>query len=100
MSQIPQLVKLVKDPLYKRIISHPFKYYSRMTGTTFCLVSITNGISIITDDQRRTYFQEHPDMMSMALLSKSAYYGVLWPAFYFTAVTSPRNAFVLLSSVN
>jgi len=100
MSQLPQLVKIVKDPLYKRIISHPFKYYARMTGTTFCLVSITNGISVMIDDQRRSGFYQHPDFVSMAILSKSAYYGLLWPAFYFTAITSPRNAFVILSSIN
>jgi hypothetical protein len=99
MSQIPQLVKIVKDPLYKRILSHPFKYYTRMSGTTFCLVGITNTFSMFKKDTLKSSFKEHPEMMAMAILSKSAYYGVIWPAFYYTAITSPRNAFVILSSM-
>lgn len=97
MSQIPRLVKIAKDPLYKRVLSHSFKYYNRMATTTFCLTSITNGISIFINNKKSASFKEHPDIVTIALLTKSVYYGLLWPSFYYTAVTSPRNAFVLFS---
>ena len=97
--QQPLAVKIVKDPLFKRILSHPFKYYSRMMGTTFCVVSATNSVSLITDSDRRTFTKEHPEATAMSLVTKSAYFGLLWPAFYFTAITNPRGAFVLWSSM-
>jgi len=95
----PIQVQIVKGPLYKRILNHPFKYYSRMMGTTFCLVTATNAGSVFVDNDKKTFLKEHPEVTALALFTKSAYFGVLWPAFYFTAIMNPRNAFVLWSSM-
>jgi len=97
--QQPLQVQIVKGPLYKRILANPFKYYARMMGITFCTVSVTNVLSIPFDEERRKFTREHPEATAMSLFTKSAYFGILWPAFWFTVITSPRNAFVLWSSM-
>jgi hypothetical protein len=93
-----QHVKIIPDPLYQRFRKHPFKAYTWMAGTTFCLVAGTNAISLFTDVEKMEWAALHPEGTAMALFTKSTYFGFLWPAWYFIAVTSPRNAFVLWSS--
>ncbi len=93
-------IKIIKDPLFQRIIKHPFKYYSRAAGFTFCLTSLTNlttTLLCINDPkrQRKAYLINYPQAYFMSLLFKSAYFGILWPSFYFTAVQNPSDVFIL-----
>jgi len=87
-------VKIVKDHLLKRIISRPFKYYMRGGGLTFAVVALTNFFTTWFDPDRRQFMAEHPQMYCMGLLSKSGYFGVLWPSFYMTAYQDPYSAFI------
>ena len=86
-------------PLHKRIIAHPFRYYGKMMGITFCLVSATNISTSVLYPKRLDALTVHPDAFAFCVLLKSTYYGLLWPAFYVTAITSPKNAFVLWSGI-
>jgi hypothetical protein len=95
----PVQVEIVRPPFYKRILSNPFRYYAKMMGMTFCLVTMTNIASVIFYENRRRALVEHPDIFSVSLFSKSVYYGFLWPSFYITALTNPRNAFVMWGGV-
>ena len=88
-------VRIVKDPFARRLIRHPFKFYGRAAGFTFCLVSVTNLCTSLFDGTRRQFLLEHPQLYFTGLVAKSSYFGVVWPAFYFTAATNPRDAFVL-----
>lgn len=97
---LPMQVQIVKGPLFNRIIKDPFKYYKRVMGFTFCLTTATNTTSIFFDKEKRTFLREHPEITAMALTTKSVYYGILWPAFYLTLVSSPRNALCLWSGVD
>jgi len=87
-------VRIIKDPLYKRVISHPFRYYWRAGGLTFCVVAASNMLTTLFDSDRRSFLFEHPQMYFMGLLGKSSYFGLIWPSFYFTAIKSPYSAFV------
>jgi len=95
-------VKIVQEPLFKRLISNPFKYYARMCGITFCLVGTSNFLTTLcdfgnnnNDNSRRTFLFDHPQLYFIMLLSKSGYFSLLWPSFYITAIREPKNAFVL-----
>lgn len=90
----PTLVKVVKDPLWKRIVSHPFQCYAWMGGTTFCLVTASNVGTTLFHDGRREFLFTHPQLYFTGLFLKSSWFGVIWPAFYFTAMKSPKSAFV------
>ena len=94
-SDKPIKVQIDKGPLWKRIISHPFRYYGRMMGITFCLVNFTNLITSLFDKDRQLALYEHPEMFGYSLLAKSAYFGLIWPQFYLTAIMYPKNAFIL-----
>lgn len=92
-------VEIIKPALHKRILSSPFKYYGKMMGFTFCGVSVTNIFTALFDRDRRQALIEHPDIFSGSLFMKSTYYAILWPAFYITALTSPKNAFIMWGGV-
>ena len=87
-------VRIYRDCLYKRVFTRPLKYYGRMGGFTFGLVFLTNILTTFFDNDRRQFMTEHPQMYFGGLLFKGGYFGILWPSFYFTAVTNPRSAFV------
>ena len=92
-------VEIVKKPFLKRVLSHPFRYYGRAGGFTFCLVAATNLFSTMFDDNRRQFFFEHPQLYTFGLVTKSAQFGILWPSFYVTALQDPYGAFVLGASI-
>ncbi|QKF94724.1 hypothetical protein QKU48_gp1266 [Fadolivirus algeromassiliense] len=92
-------VELLKPPFYKRVISNPFKYYAKMMGLTFCLVTASNIVTVPFFKDRREALVEHPDIFAVSLVSKSAYYGFLWPSFYITALTNPKNVFVMWGGI-
>ena len=87
-------VKIIKDHLFKRVITRPFKYYGRAGGFTFGLVALTNLLTSIFDPDRRQFLFQYPQIYCMGLVSKSAYFGLLWPSFYITAVKYPKSAFI------
>ena len=93
-------VRIVKDPFFRRLIRHPFKYYGRTAGFTFCLVSVSNFTTTLmgigdNDGKKRKLLTDFPQVYFMGLLAKSSYFGLLWPSFYFTAIKNPDEAFVL-----
>ncbi|XWV26403.1 putative orfan [Tupanvirus soda lake] len=95
-----QNVRIVKDPIYKRIIRHPFKFYGRAAGFTFCLVGATNLTTTLfgigdSDGSKKKFFKEHPQLYFSTLATKSAFFSLIWPSFYVTAIQSPKEAFVL-----
>jgi hypothetical protein len=107
MSQPPQPitnVRIMKDSLFKKIMCNPFKYYYRAGGWTFCLVAASNlfttlsgiGRTVSDDDNMisSSFLTEHPQLCYMGILSKSVYFGLLWPTFYLAAMTNPKSAFV------
>lgn len=98
-------VKIIKDPFYRRLVGNPFKYYRRAGGMTFCLVAISNLFTTMvgmadSNNDRKKFLSEHPQMYFMSLLLKSTYFGLLWPAFYIEAIHKPKNAFVLGAGVD
>ena len=93
-------VNVVKDPFYQRLFRHPFKYYKRAAGFTFCLVGLSNFATTVfgigdSDGFRTTFLKEHPQAYFSTLLIKSSYFGILWPSFYITAFQEPKSAFIL-----
>ena len=92
-----RLIMSQSASLGRRILAHPFRYYTRAMGTTFCLTGTINGLSMTLTPDRREFMAQHPEMIATALLTKSAYYGALWPAFYLLLATHPTNACVLFS---
>lgn len=89
----------VQPPLWKQIISRPFRSYGRMAGITFGLAAVGNVIASVAnvgktkDWEPRKMMFEHPQIYSFSLLCTSAYFGVLWPAFYIQACTKPTELF-------
>ncbi|AUL78185.3 putative ORFan [Tupanvirus deep ocean] len=95
-----QNVRIVKDPIYKRMMRHPFKFYGRAAGFTFCFVNVTNLATTLlgigdSDGKKKAFFKEHPQLYFTALATKSAVFSLIWPSFYITALQSPKEAFVL-----
>ena len=87
-------VRLVKDPLHKRILARPFRYYARMGGATFCLVMATNFATTLANPERRAkHLVAHPQLFWWGLSTKSAFFAAVWPAWYLTALSAPRDAF-------
>lgn len=78
-----------------RTILNPFKVYRYVTGTTFCVVGASNLVTTFSNKERRKFLNDYPQPFFAALLIKSAYFGVIWPAFYIEAYRNPSNAFVL-----
>lgn len=87
-----------REVAYK-VLSNPFKYYRRAAGATFCLTALTNTGTALFDENRRTFLTTHPQIFFTGVLFKSAQFGLIFPAFYATALTSPRQAFYLGGSV-
>lgn len=79
----------------RRIIANPFKTYFKMSGITFGLVAVSNFATALFDSDRRKFLIEHSQIFSSALLTKSCYFGALWPAFYITAVHDPKDVLIL-----
>jgi len=92
-------VSFAKEPLYKRLIKRPFRSYTRVSGIAFGVVFVTNAVTSMFDGDRCDFAMAHPDIFSTALLTKSAFFGVLWPSFLITAWVSPPNAFILGTGV-
>ncbi len=90
-------IKILKKPLFKRIISRPLKYYFRMSSITFGLCSLANLVSCVVDRGRSDLMIEHPEITIMSIFTKSCYYGLLWPAFYFGSVITPKNTLMIYS---
>lgn len=88
------IIEKATKPLYKRVLSHPFRYYTRAAGFTFCLVSGTNLGTTLFDDGRRKFLHQFPQLYFFGLLYKSSFFGLVWPAFYITAVRDWREAFI------
>ena len=105
MSNIPQnvqppiKVEIVKGPLWSRALKNPFRYYGRMMGFTFCTVFATNTFTTLLVPEGREAVSWHPEITTMALVTKSCYYGVLWPAFYFNLIFHPKNVLILGGSL-
>ena len=91
----PLLIKLQKDPIVQRAISHPFKTYGRIGSITFGLTFVSNCISAILSKECREVMVESPGWISVTLLAKSAFYGILWPSFYIGLLTRPKNVLCL-----
>ncbi len=87
----PLVIKMQKNPLLQRIIARPFKYYFRMGGITFGFTLFGNLITTIFDKDRRTAIKKSPDLYTTGVLTKSLYFGLLWPSFYFKLFTRPRE---------
>jgi len=93
--QTPISVKIVKEHLFKRIISHPFRYYWRAGGFTFCFVTLTNTYTSLINQKMRADMFEYPQLFSIALLGKSTYFGLLWPSCYMTLMNPKRYREIL-----
>lgn len=87
-----------RDVCYK-VLSNPFKYYTRAAGATFCLTALTNTFTAFFDGDRRNFISSHPQIFFTGVLFKSAQFGLIFPAFYATALTNPRQAFFLGGSI-
>ena len=92
-------VKIVENPLWQKILSHPFKYWRRATGFTFCLVALSNFTTTIFDKDRRNLMLDFPQFYFFGLLWKSTKYGVIFPAFYIKAIREPRTAFIYANDI-
>jgi len=104
--------KIVKDPLLKRIIKSPFKYYFKAASVTFGLVATTNLFTTLIPfktsnvkfnnlhDDRRKLLKSYPQIYFITLLTKSAYFGLIWPACYFTLFTNPKDVMLLGNCIN
>ncbi|VBB19066.1 hypothetical protein YASMINEVIRUS_1598 [Yasminevirus sp. GU-2018] len=90
---------MLRSFLYK-VSQNPFKYYCRAAGTTFCLTAITNTATAFFDEPRREFLGSHPQLFFGGILLKSAQFGLIFPAFYLTALRSPRQAFYLGGSID
>lgn len=87
--------------IFNKITMNPFNYYKKVAGFTFCTVALTNYLSTIkSSSENNDLFSNNPGILTTSLFAKSAYYAVFWPFFYITAITKPRNAFILYSSYN
>lgn len=83
-------IKIIESEWYKR----PFRTYTRIGGGVFGVVLLGNLASTLYLDHKRTKAQTHPDLFALGLLGKSIWYGVVWPSFVITSLTSPRNVFI------
>lgn len=96
----------VKAPLYKRILSHPFKYYLRGSNITFGIVMTGNIIASLanygqTDEWKpKKIMVENPQLYTIGLLTKCMYFGILWPSFYLTMLQDPKRVFVMWNPEN
>ena len=81
--------------LFKNILRNPFRYNLKMMGVTFCIVSITNAVSLFFNKSNLEFAKQHSEVTAIAIVSKSAYYGMIWPAFYYGAIKNPSNVFGL-----
>lgn len=70
-----------------------------MAGFTFCFVMASNATTALFSKNRKTITQ-NPEFSTFSLVLKGAYFGVLWPAFYFGAVTNPSSVFCLWNSLD
>jgi hypothetical protein len=80
---------------FQKIMQNPFRYYRRAFGFTFCLSAVTNTLTAVFDKQRRDFLVDHPQVFFTGVLFKSVQFGLIFPAFYATALTHPKQAFYL-----
>lgn len=77
------------------IVKHPFRSYVRVGSFTFGVCFMANFVTTMFSRQNSSFAVANPGIFSTALLSKSFFHGVLWPAFYINAVVEPMDVFVL-----
>lgn len=95
-SNKPMQIEIVNTvPFWKKVMMRPFRSYARMGSLTFGLTFIGNFVTTLFDTQRRNFMTEHSQFYTTALLSKSCYFGVLWPSFYLTSLTNPKSVFII-----
>ena len=100
------MVSLIIMNFFKRVITNPLRYYTRMSGITFCLVGLGNLGTTLADYNgnhhefsSKKLLAEEPQFYFGLLTLKSVYFGLIWPAFYLTALKNPNNAFILGNSL-
>lgn len=87
------------------------KGYSKISAFTFCVVAVTNISTTLLhydfshskcyrDNNRINILKYKPYIYSKFLLEKCIYNSILWPKFYWTAINSPRDAFVWNSQMD
>ena len=72
-----------------------FKYYREIGGFTFGVVGISNFTTSMINKNRRDIFINNPQIATTALVLKSMWFGLLWPAFFIMALTKPDETFIL-----
>ncbi len=68
--------------------------YVKVASFTFGVVGATNLTTTVYREESRKKMVRHPEFYSIGILTKSLYFGFLWPAFYITAALRPKNAFL------
>lgn len=68
--------------------------YAKVASFTFGLVGIANLSTTLYKEEQRQRFFKHPELYSVGILTKSIYFGALWPAFYINAFFTPKDAFL------
>lgn len=92
----PQQVEQVYGrPTWAKIRSHPFLWYRRFGSYTFALCFGGNVATLPFTENSAEMCREHPQWMCAALLAKSLYFAVIWPAFLPSVVFAPRKTLVL-----
>jgi hypothetical protein len=96
-----EVIKVViqRPSLKDQIIAHPFRFYSKVGGVTFGLVATTNLATTMINPSRRDLMIQYPDVFAWSLLTKSCYFGVIWPSYYIKLLTKPRSVLLLGGSV-
>jgi hypothetical protein len=84
-----------KKSWYKKAAERPFKTYFKIGGVTFGLCLVSNFITSLFDSDRREIMISHSDVFCISLLSKSCYFGLIWPSFYIKALAKPGEVFML-----
>lgn len=88
-----------KKRWYQKASERPFRTYFRIGGFTFGLTMVTNFITSLFDLDRLEVLTTHPDIFCFSLLTKSCYFGLIWPSFYIKALVKPGDVFFLYGGI-
>jgi len=94
-----QKIEVITQDDKKRWYQRPFRSYFRVGGATFGLCLGANTVTSLFDQNRRELVAAHPDIFAWSVLSKSCYFGLVWPSFYLKSILRPREAFYLFGGI-
>ena len=81
--------------MLQKIIRNPFKSYFKIGSFTFGLTFVSNFLTTVIYNDQLEFLKQNPQIFTTGVLTKSCYFGILWPSFYINTIKNPNDTMVL-----